>query len=241
MQSPSARPLAPSLPWGWIDAPPSLNRLIGLNGCSRPSIPPRPARSAGRHARLLRAFYRRDARRCPARPAARWPGPPDPPRSAVVRRAGGHPGWRRCRCRRSVPILWHRATSRRRSPPACLAAASPARSTPSCSRSACRACWRPRWWRRPCGRRRQLPDAVPQPAGVAGHPRRLGRRGLRRGAGHPVVAAGAGIQALGFATGLATVAIVYGWRARCAARTRSWCWFWPASSSARSPARGSRW
>ena len=22
--------LAPSLPWGWIDAPPSLNRLIGL-------------------------------------------------------------------------------------------------------------------------------------------------------------------------------------------------------------------
>ena len=41
------------------------------------------------------------------------------------------------------------------------------------------------------GRRRELPDAVPQSAGVAGHPRRLGRRGLRRGARHPAVAAGA--------------------------------------------------
>ena len=35
--------LAPSLPWGWIDAPPSLNRLIGLNW-------------------LLRAFYSDEAR-----------------------------------------------------------------------------------------------------------------------------------------------------------------------------------
>jgi iron complex transport system substrate-binding protein len=36
--------LAPSLPWGWIDAPPSLNRLIGLGW-------------------LLQAFYPAEAKR----------------------------------------------------------------------------------------------------------------------------------------------------------------------------------
>ena len=33
---------APSLPCGWIDAPPSINRLIGLRWLSRPSIRTRP-------------------------------------------------------------------------------------------------------------------------------------------------------------------------------------------------------
>ena len=40
------------------------------------------------------------------------------------------------------------------------------------------------------GGRRQLPDAVPQPACLAGYPGRVGGRRLRRGAWHPAVAAG---------------------------------------------------
>ena len=45
--------------------------------------------------------------------------------------------------------------------------------------------------RRAVGGRRDLPDAVPQSAGVAGHPGGLDRRRARRGAGHPDVDVGA--------------------------------------------------
>ena len=52
--------LAPSLPWGWIDAPPSLNRLIGLRWLLEDLLSGRSRhRSAGRHTRLLRTFLRR--------------------------------------------------------------------------------------------------------------------------------------------------------------------------------------
>ena len=52
--------LAPSLPWGWIDAPPSLNRLIGLRWLLEDLLSGRSRhRPARRHARLLRAVLRR--------------------------------------------------------------------------------------------------------------------------------------------------------------------------------------
>ena len=64
--------LAPSLPWGWIDAPPSLNRLIGLRWLLQTFYPDRgQARPARRHARLLQPLLRRGAERRPARPTAR--------------------------------------------------------------------------------------------------------------------------------------------------------------------------
>jgi iron complex transport system substrate-binding protein len=46
--------LAPSLPWGWIDAPPSLNRLIGLKWLLRAFYPDQ-AKSDLRGD--MRAFY----------------------------------------------------------------------------------------------------------------------------------------------------------------------------------------
>ena len=55
--------LAPSLPWGWIDAPPSINRLIGLRWLLQDLLSDGSRhRPAHRHARFLRAVLRREAR-----------------------------------------------------------------------------------------------------------------------------------------------------------------------------------
>ena len=64
--------LSPGLPFGWIDRPPSLNRLIGLKWLAGVFYPDQaPAGLAGRDAGVLPSVLPGRARRGPARPPAR--------------------------------------------------------------------------------------------------------------------------------------------------------------------------
>ena len=238
--------LAPSLPWGWIDGPPSLNRLIGLRWLLHDLL-------SGRGAKQTCAPTRANSTACSigvtpsdaqTRPTARVAPAADRTPRTVARGA----------CRAA------RASS---SAPCCSRPCSgPIRRKPGEVVSAIL-----RWWQaRDAGRHRAVPDPPAARAGGARGRRgaggggaelsercsairwcrpissAFGRRGLRRRARHPAVAAGdrhpvAGLRDRARRPCCWSTASP----ARCAARTRSSCWCWRASWSVRWRAPASRW
>ena len=145
--------LAPTAPFGWIDRPPSLNRVIGLRGWRDCSTRTKPRRTCARHARFYRLFYHVDLERPRARPPAPW----------SEGRATAADGRKRCPPRpRSLRFFWIAGALALRCRPlsdlARRCAWSPLRdaaletggrqrgaplgqSTRCCSRCACRACF----------------------------------------------------------------------------------------------------
>ena len=232
--------LAPSLPWGWIDAPPSLNRLIGLRWLLQTFYPA--------EARLdlradTRAFYdlfygvsraTPSSTDCSVAPTAR-----DARRSAVGRRAGRHPRRRRAARGDARPLSGDAGRGRLGDPALAANRVGPidtvlfqirlprvlAALAVGAALAAAGASYQT-LFRNPL----VSPDILGVSAG-AGFGAVLGIL-----LSLPVL----GIQVLGFATGLATVCSSTASPARCAARTRSSCWCWPASWSARWPAPASR-
>ena len=88
------------------------------------------------------------------------------------------PARRRSSAARTIQLVARSSIGRSRSPTTSTRRSSSSRG--------CRACWRRRSSARARARRRRLPGAAAQPAGVAGHARRLGRRRARRDAGDHV-------------------------------------------------------
>ena len=181
--------LSPGLPFGWIDRPPSLNRLIGLRWLAGVFYPDQAPRLAGGDAGVLPSVLSGRARRARAGPPARTgrrQGSLTHARGAVLvpgllaalaaiavvaLLTGPYPAgpgdiaralWRRLAGGARRRRRRHRPVRR---PPAADRRRAPGR----------------RGARR---RRRRLPEPVPQPPGLARHPGRLRRRRPGRGARH---------------------------------------------------------
>jgi hypothetical protein len=66
--------LSPKLPFGWVDFPPAVNRLIGLRWLAKILYPDVPRGFARADAGVLCALLPRDAERGANRPGAGGPG-----------------------------------------------------------------------------------------------------------------------------------------------------------------------
>ena len=240
-------------PFGWIDFPPSINRLIGLAWLARILYPEQFPEDLRRDRGFLRALYHQTPTEGPAR-RARWrrgaprldlraSTPRRPSREAagflLRARCWSRSCWWRLRSagirsrRRAPRLFWvqaHRGAddAARRGGDRGLPRARPARRR------------RARHRRRARRRRRGIPEPVPQPARVARHPRRVRRRGARRRARHLSLARRRRASRASLSLRPGRGARSTRSAPRCAATIRSWCWCWPASSSARCSARASR-
>ena len=189
--------LSPKMPFGWVDFPPSVNRLIGLWWLAQDFLSGAVSRRHPRdHPRLLHALLSRDADGGADRQRAGGTGvecvfgmtrsaPPACSIALLVLVAGLLSPSRSGRYPVALadlfavlvrqahrPRLERRARDRDRDP----AGARSARARGRAGRCGAR------------GGRHRVPGTVPQSAGLAGHSWRVVRRGARRGARHLLLA-----------------------------------------------------
>ena len=189
--------LSPSLPYGWIDFPPSINRLIGPALARAHPVSSGVSRGPEAHrARFLHALLPPDADRGAARPVAanRAAGRSLMPARSAFALLGARRGHGRCWSLVAFSVgrfpvapgdlaslLWAQLTGGE-------SGLDPTIQTVVLKIRGPRVVGGARDRRGACGGGRGVPEHVPQSAGVAGHPGRLRRRGGRRGAGHLPVA-----------------------------------------------------